>query len=767
MNTKMTRVYRRFLISYLIVLLLPNIAGYLSYRVSIDVAQTSSIENSLLLLSQSSEMIEARLAEVTAFTNQLALDHDLDKLISGKKQEPEEYDVFNLWKTARDISTYSKTNDYLQHFYIYLSNNDAIIAPNVVYFRPRQFHQLHHYKEMEYDEWIEMLTKETHEHEIVSARPYITESKEISVLSYIQSLPLNSFREPKATLVVTIDKRKISTQLEKLAKLYGGWAYISNGEGEIIISEGIEAEEIGNLPHIPSGEEGDKTLLHNGNLLISSKSELLGWVYTASIPEKALQAKGDVIKNLTLTFTSITLVIGFSIILFFTYRNSKPLYKLIQVLKERFEIEPSDIRNEYDFLAGNITSLIANNERLQTELKDQLPLLRDAFIKKLLVGGMYSIEEIKAEAAQAAMMDIGHSGIVLIIQMNDYTGLDAKEFINELNVGRLLIKQSLRDLSPDALVTDWGTDKIAIIVQDASGNGDQQLRNELEISYTRFLEHIYEQYHLSIMISFGTVFREPNAVGQSFSDALITLEYAVQNGIKGISRYEYSVKDSDLYYYPIEIEQRLFHALKSGYEEESKRILVHILHRNFAERILTHETMQKLTGEISGTMYKLLDQQGVYDEQFVKRMKQALENINPMLGSKKLQDSFVLLAGELCDIVVKKKSDLNQEMIQTVIMQLENEYADSNLTLYRIGERIGRPEKYLSQLFKDITGDTISDYLERLRIDQASYLLTGSQLTIDEIAEQTGYNSSHSFRRAFKRVTGDSPSSFREKGRSG
>lgn len=66
------------------------------------------------------------------------------------------------------------------------------------------------------------------------------------------------------------------------------------------------------------------------------------------------------------------------------------------------------------------------------------------------------------------------------------------------------------------------------------------------------------------------------------------------------------------------------------------------------------------------------------------------------------------------------------------------------------------------QLFKEFTGVNFSDHLIKVRMDQAEILLKESNYTVDEIASRVGYNSSHSFRRAFKRLNGVSPSVYRQ-----
>lgn len=61
---KYSKVFRRFLISYMVILVIPGIGGYMSYRTSISVTESISIENSVIQLQKSQELLERRMAEV-------------------------------------------------------------------------------------------------------------------------------------------------------------------------------------------------------------------------------------------------------------------------------------------------------------------------------------------------------------------------------------------------------------------------------------------------------------------------------------------------------------------------------------------------------------------------------------------------------------------------------------------------------------------------------------------------------------------------------
>ena len=66
-------------------------------------------------------------------------------------------------------------------------------------------------------------------------------------------------------------------------------------------------------------------------------------------------------------------------------------------------------------------------------------------------------------------------------------------------------------------------------------------------------------------------------------------------------------------------------------------------------------------------------------------------------------------------------------------------------------------------LHKNQTGETISDFITRVRIDHAAARLTYSDMPLKEIAFESGYHDVFFFSKQFKKVKGISPSRYREK----
>ena len=69
---------------------------------------------------------------------------------------------------------------------------------------------------------------------------------------------------------------------------------------------------------------------------------------------------------------------------------------------------------------------------------------------------------------------------------------------------------------------------------------------------------------------------------------------------------------------------------------------------------------------------------------------------------------------------------------------------------------------YFCKLFKKATGLTFTDYLSRLRIEKAKNLLLNPNLRISEVAYEVGFQSLTHFNRMFRKLTGQSPSAWRE-----
>jgi|GEM_PF-1592106 len=102
-----------------------------------------------------------------------------------------------------------------------------------------------------------------------------------------------------------------------------------------------------------------------------------------------------------------------------------------------------------------------------------------------------------------------------------------------------------------------------------------------------------------------------------------------------------------------------------------------------------------------------------------------------------------------------------RELVDKVILLLQRNYSRS-IRLDDLGRQVNLHPRYLCTLFRQITGQTVTEYLRDLRIEKAKRLLLYTSLTITEIALDVGFSSSQYFSRVFSRAEGIDPRTFRK-----
>jgi len=82
-------------------------------------------------------------------------------------------------------------------------------------------------------------------------------------------------------------------------------------------------------------------------------------------------------------------------------------------------------------------------------------------------------------------------------------------------------------------------------------------------------------------------------------------------------------------------------------------------------------------------------------------------------------------------------------------------------TIPRVVELANIPERTLKRRFKIATGLSLIDHLQNRRVEEAKRLLEATEMPVDDISFDVGYEDPSFFRRLFKRRTGLTPSRYR------
>ena len=196
--------------------------------------------------------------------------------------------------------------------------------------------------------------------------------------------------------------------------------------------------------------------------------------------------------------------------------------------------------------------------------------------------------------------------------------------------------------------------------------------------------------------------------------------------------------------------------ITSGNSDAAKNYICAIVERS-AESGIPYEHLITAFSSILALIAQILADRGVAFFQMFE--------IDPFVELNSLNS-----LDEICDFFrsVCTKADaaiMNRQQQESDVLHRSMEYIAQNyrsrISLDDVSAFVGYSPKYFSRYFKDQTGITFVNYLNRLRIQAAKEMLCEETITIKDIASQVGFESVNTFFRVFKQFEGVTPGQYR------
>ncbi|QZY57421.1 helix-turn-helix domain-containing protein [Crassaminicella profunda] len=160
----------------------------------------------------------------------------------------------------------------------------------------------------------------------------------------------------------------------------------------------------------------------------------------------------------------------------------------------------------------------------------------------------------------------------------------------------------------------------------------------------------------------------------------------------------------------------------------------------------------------------LIVEKASYD---LRKIAQEIDTIssNNMMGYMKLKLKTIEFLATFLEEKSKEnfKNIKNKEVqIITKAKEIINENIENTPSVKELANQLNTSVYKLQKGFKDITGDTVYEYIKKAKIEKAKYLLKNSNLSILEIANEIGYENPSKFANVFKRYNDITPLKYRK-----
>ncbi|MCQ6275644.1 helix-turn-helix transcriptional regulator [Bacillus sp. V3B] len=307
----------------------------------------------------------------------------------------------------------------------------------------------------------------------------------------------------------------------------------------------------------------------------------------------------------------------------------------------------------------------------------------------------------------------------------------------------------------------------ALMIQDVL------FQNNLSIS----LKHIITQYYLSLPL-ISTYKAKTIAEFLAYSIAHIHSTHLRGTSIGNITynfQAEYEVlpdtinNSTELSVELIEKRYRLQNDLLSAVEHGNIEKAEKLLHEDLSliEKIPDRIPNDPLRSEKNlaftfNTSLRIAAERGGLHPVYIHSMSEKFAiQIEKTSTVQQLSDLQTKMTHEYCEAVRKLSlTDFNY-LIRKAI-EFIRIHLDQDLSLATISEAIGSSSYELSRKFKKETGHTITEYINKLRINEALSIMENQNLSITDIAQMVGFNDVNYFTKVFKKMKGITPSTYRQ-----
>lgn len=459
---------------------------------------------------------------------------------------------------------------------------------------------------------------------------------------------------------------------------------------------------------------------------------------------------------------SITCVL-FSIFLvyYFTRKHYLPLLALVKKITPDYEKK----ENEYQFLEKHIDSFQKKISTLEEEQIKNHAVMEDIYLAKLLHNA-YSPEEYRqierlpiwsTPAKEIRRLNLA----VLVFTMDISSWKERGETEENNNLIRFILKNILDSLIDPEL--GWQSvfleEKLSLVI-----HGPHSMLNQTCASITAQMPPLLNAFHIQIQIGISIGCRPLNQLYLLYKEALYALEYCLIYNID-YTYYNDSLGGQTASAYDaqhvIQIQRKFQNTVLAQNYDSAIEMLPELFDCNFKDD--QHISLLRLNMYSLVSLYRsCLTGLGEKDSSLLPLANQQITSLLDCTSLDTLREQLGQCLTALQEYKNTHSPSGQQALINEIQEYVQIHYSDNSLSAGQIADDLNMPLSTVSKLFKKYTQVGLLDYIHHVRIKQAKKLLQTGKYTVSEVASMTGYLSTSTFIRVFKKYEGISPGASME-----
>ncbi|MDG0792342.1 helix-turn-helix domain-containing protein [Cohnella ginsengisoli] len=736
---------------------------YIRMLVLITVLLLSSVLLISLLtysLAKKNSFENAQQSNAAALTQQLSLiDQELESVssLAANILMTQSY-MFAEWENSLSVGSIIDLNNYLKQqrslipyidsIYLYYDKLDQIItsglqARPLAEFADRGWTSAYG-GNVQRTQWL--VNRETHPEGTV-AKAAEAPASERRWITLVQTMPL--IGKPIGAIVINIDQDRLLDDYLQAYSSSAGEMLVLGPSGEFLYG-GDELRTNGDrIVKIALAQRGGDsivaTVAHQKQLITTLESGATHWRFVHLVPVAQLLAHIDKLKTVVFSVSLLYVAIAGVSAWYFSRRIYRPLAQSIAYIR-RLEEETSDSRSEAELIVSVYDRL---QRTRQQERQNHEDIVRQRLLLDMMQGlGLTQYKHLPIAPLEKEVWSAWEAQYTLILfePESQSDGRRAEDNIQQ-QLSLLEWSDSLRkQVSGEVVLRDDGQIVVIVGGEPAPDMAAHWQRQALHFGLPPMTVGISELH------------RGIDRLEHAYRQANEALRRKLYAGRGAIIRYERLQDDGAdrLQSYPGAIEKQLVQAIKDKDAEGVRQGL-----DSLKDWMLEHRphpvVMQQAMTQIRGEMLKLIAGFGAEEQTLILQLSM------PERHDMTLYEYIRLLqhiADALIEQYARMSSRAHDATLERAVRYIQDHY-EQQLSVEQVAEHVRLSASYVNKLFKERHGTTINEYIIELKIGRAKRLLTDTDLVIEEISQQIGYNTLSYFTRLFKTKTGMTPGQYR------
>lgn len=767
---KRNKIFWFYLLTYLAVLFVPMaIICLYDVNMLLMVAKDERREKEAEL-SHATVLMDNKLDELEYFGDSIATNSYVNEF---RKRNivfdyPNSYKVYELCASLPELYQIGQS---IFDYFIFFDKSEMVISKSAAY-TYKEFYHLYMKDEsfQSYEDWYTYMKNDEPSYGLSSVGTYVykrndTERKK-NLFFYERPL-FSSGSSDHSRIRIYMEESSVKEILPVAVE--GGVQLILDLDGNLLYLGANEAEEGWNESKIEdltqqlwgNRTEEKKKIRFNGESYeiiryISGRSELM---YYMLLPQKVMN--GRMISNLLLFggFFVVGSAAGVALSYYMSTLSATPINDILHSISGT--TGPLDgSQTVFSNLKMTFNYLIETNSRLSKAIEMQKPYLKNSFLNRLIYGHYATEEEVQRIADNVGFLWENRVFGVIVFRFNLFwEGI--KEDTKRMNTCLVSLMEEIRQILPGSLYTDLGEEEVVLLltlpVQDR-----ESFQTEAERCIAKIKDRISVDISEKLFVYGGSVVERLGEVTESYQNAsCMVLD---ENDLTENTVIWYRDPLVDIPQYPPQnLTAKLEHFVIAGDEEGLHDALEEVIRKYLIENNLPTYLQHLLLNELQTIIFRIIGRMGMKAEDYRQYYVQLEGNYSMPLIQQ--ITSTLNLYRQVCGYVVIQKQQGTAEILDSSVFRayIDSNLGDPNLSLGSVAAEFKISEGHLSKMFKVKYGMRFSNFVESVRMDKAKDFLTNTSLSVSEISELTGYLSVNTFCRAFKRVTGLTPSNYRIK----